>query len=139
MTVIRNDCYRIEEVGGWKYLILPKGLRIRITGESRWKGKQRRLEIFYNDLTGRWHAYQSVEVNQSRRTISPNKRAFVDLGAVNIITAWIEEEKQPIAFSGGPLLADWWYRTKKIACYQSIAKMVWIQRRESGNTTANGS
>ena len=121
MTVIRNDCYRIEEVRGKKWLILPKGLRIRITGEIRWRGKQGRLEIFYDD--GRWYAYQSVEVNQPRRTISPVK-AFVDLGVVNIITAWIEGEKQPIAFSGKPLLADWWYWSKKIAHYQSIAKKV---------------
>jgi len=124
MTVIRNDCYRIEEVRGKKYLVLPKGLRIRITGEIKWRGKKGRLEIFYDDLTGRWYAYQSVEVNQSRRTISPEKRAFVDLGVINIITAWIEGEKQPIAFSGKPLLADWWYLTKKIAYYQSIAKKV---------------
>ncbi len=122
MTVIRNDCYRIEEVGGKKWLVLPKGLRIRITGEIRWRGKQGRLEIFYDDLTGRWYAYQSVEVNQPS-AISPVK-AFVDLGVINIITAWIEGEKQPIAFSGKPLLADWWYWTKKIAHYQSIAKKV---------------
>jgi len=50
--------------------------------------------------------------------------AFVDLGVINIITAWIEGERQPIAFSGKPLLADWWYWTKKIAYYQSIAKRV---------------
>jgi len=124
MTVIRNDCYRIEEVGGKTWLILPKGLRIRITGEIKWRGKQERLEIIYDDLTGRWYAYQSVEVNQPRRTISPEKRAFVDLGVINITTAWIEGEKQPIAFSGKPLLADWWYWTKKIAHYQSIAKKV---------------
>jgi len=49
MTVIRND-YRIEEVGNKKWLVLPKGLGIRITGEIKWKGKQGRLEIFY-DLT----------------------------------------------------------------------------------------
>jgi len=123
MTVIRNDCYRIEEVGNKKYLILPKGLRIRITGEIKWREKRGRLEIFYDDLTGRWYAYQSVEVDQPSAT-SPEKRAFVDLGVVNIITAWIEGERQPIAFSGKPLLADWWYWTKKIAHYQSIAKKV---------------
>ena len=124
MTVIRNDCYRIEEVKGKKYLVLPKGLKIRITGEIRWRGKQGGLEIFFDDLTGRWYAYQSVEVNlQSRRITSPVK-AFVDLGVVNIITAWIEGEKQAIAFSGKSLLADWWYWTKKISHYQSIAMKV---------------
>ncbi len=124
MTVIRrNDCYRIEEVRGKKWLVLPKGLKVRITGEIKWRGKQGRLEIFYDDLTGRWYAYQSVEVNQPS-AISPEKRAFVDLGVINVITAWIEGEKQPIAFSGKPLLAHWWYWTKKIAHYQSIAKKV---------------
>ena len=67
-------------------MFLPKGLRIRITGEIKWRGKQGRLEIFYDDLTGRWYAYQSVEVDQPRRTISL-KRAFVDLGVINILTA----------------------------------------------------
>jgi len=52
MTVIRNDCYRIEEVGGKKWLIF-RGLRIKITGEIKWRGKQGRLEIFYDDLMGR--------------------------------------------------------------------------------------
>ena len=122
MTVIRNDCYKIEEDGNKKWLVLPKGLRIRITGEIKWKGKQGRLEIFYDDLTGRWYAYQSVEVNQPSATSPSRKRAFVDLGVVNIITAWIEGERQLIAFSGKPLLADWWYLTRKIAHYQSIAK-----------------
>jgi len=120
MTVIRNDCYRIEEVGNQKWLIF-RGLKIRITGEIKWRGKQGRLEIFYDDLTGRWYAYQSVEVNQPSAT-SPEKRAFVDLGVINIITAWIEGERRTIAFSGKPLLADWWYWTRKIAYYQSIAK-----------------
>ncbi len=121
MTIIRSDCYRIEEVGNKKYLVLPKGLRIRTAGEIKWRGKQGRLEIFYDDLAGRWYAYQSVEVDQPSAT-SPEKRAFVDLGVVNIITAWIEGERRTIAFSGKPLLADWWYLTRKIAHYQSIAK-----------------
>jgi putative transposase len=121
MTVIRNDCYRIEEVGGKKWLVF-RGLKIRITGEIKWRGKQGRLEIHYDDLTGRWYAYQSVEVNQPRRATS--LKAFVDLGIINVITAWIEGEKQPIAFSGKPLLADWWYWTKKISRYQSQLKRV---------------
>jgi len=86
MVVIRNECYRIEKVNGKKRLVLPKGLRIRITGEIRWRGKQGRLEIHYDNLTGRWYVYQSVEVDQPRHTTSP-KRASIDLGVINIITA----------------------------------------------------
>lgn len=121
MTAIRNDCYRTEEVNGKKWLVF-RGLRIRITGSIRRRGKQGRLEIFYDDLTGRWYVYQSVEVSQPRTT-SP-KKAFIDVGVINIITAWIEGEKQAIAFSGKPLLSGWWYWTKKIAKHQSQLKKV---------------
>ncbi|MDF2956356.1 MAG: Transposase [Candidatus Alkanophagales archaeon MCA70_species_2] len=121
LTVIRNDCYRIVEVGNKKWLVF-RGLRIRITGDIRWRGKQGRLEIHYDDLTGRWYALQSVEVSVNRAESA--KRAYADLGVVNIITGWVEGERQCIAFSGKPLLADWWYWTKKISRCQSQLKRV---------------
>jgi len=125
MTVIRNDLYKVEEDGKKKRLVLPKGLRVGVTGSIRWRGKQGRLEIFYDDLTGRWYAHQSVEVDQPRHTTSPTSRkVFVDLGVANIITAWIEGEKQSIAFSGKPLFADWWYWNHKISEHQSELKRV---------------
>jgi len=123
MTVIRNDIYRIEEERKKKWLVLPKGLRVGVTGSIRWRGKQGRLEIFYDDLTGRWYAHQSVEIDQPRHTISPRK-AFVDLGVMNIITAWIEGERQSMAFSGKSLLSDWWYWNHKISEHQSELKRV---------------
>ena len=126
MTVIRNDLYRIEEEGKKKCLVLPKGLKkIKATGSIRWKGKRGRLEIFYDDLTGRWYAHQSVEVDQPRHTIPPTStKAFVDLGVTNIITAWIEGERRCVAFSGKPLLSDWWYWSRKISEHQSELKRV---------------
>ena len=122
MTVFRNDSYRIEEADGEKWLVLPRGLRIRITGETKWKGKQCRLEIYYDDLTCRWYALQPVEVEIEE--VESNKRAYADLGVVDIITAWIEGERQVIAFSGKSLLSDWWYWNKKIAEHQSQLKRV---------------
>jgi len=122
MTVIRNDRYRIEEVDGEKWLVLPKGLRVRITGEVKWKGKQGRLEIYYDDLTGRWYALQSVEAEID--CVESAKRAYADLGVVNIITAWIEDERRCVAFSGKQLLSDWWYWTEKISEHQSELKRV---------------
>lgn len=83
MTVIRNDYYRIEEVRGKKYLVLPKGLKVRVTGNIKWRGKQGRLEIHYDELTGRWYALQSVEVEIDE--VKSTKRT--DLGVINIITA----------------------------------------------------
>ena len=46
--LIRNDCY---ELGGG-VLKLPFGLKIRWKGENRWKGKQGRLEIIYDEPRG---------------------------------------------------------------------------------------
>jgi len=127
MTVLRCNTYKIIEENGRRYLIiLPRrlGLKIRVAGSFRWHGKQGRLEIYYDKLTGRWYGRQSITaIIQPRHTISP-RRAFVDLGVINIITAWIEGDVEPIAFSGRPLLADWYYWTNKISYYQSLAKKV---------------
>jgi len=127
MTIVGNKAYKIIEENGRKFLVIsPKrlGLKIRITGSFKWNGKQGRLEIYYDELEGRWYGHQSISVIiQPRHTIPP-RRAFVDLGVINIITSWIEGDIQPIAFSGRPLLADWYYWTNKISYYQSIAKKV---------------
>jgi len=127
MTVLRCDTYKIIEESGIRYLIiLPRrlGLKIRVAGSFRWHGKQGRLEIYYDELTGGWYGHQSITVEiQPRHTTSP-RRAFVDLGIINIITSWIEDEIQPIAFSGRPLLADWYYWTNRISYYQSLAEKI---------------
>jgi len=122
MTVIRSDSYRISEVGNRKYLEF-RGLKIRMTGEFRWRGKQGRLQILYDDVSRKWYAFQSVSVSRPN-TVSTGKKAFVDLGIINIITAWIEGEKQTVAYSGKPLLAEWWYWSNKIIKCQSELKRV---------------
>jgi len=127
MTVLRCNTYKIIEESGIRYLIiLPRrlGLKIRVTGSFKWHGKKGRLEIYYDELEGGWYGRQSISVIiQPRHTTSP-RRAFVDLGVINIITSWIEDDMQPIAFSGRPLLADWYYWSNRISYYQSIAKKV---------------
>jgi len=127
MTIVGNKAYKIVEENGRKFLVIsPRrlGLKIRVAGSFKWSGKQGRLEIYYDELMGRWYGRQSISVIiQPRHTTSP-RRAFVDLGVVNIIVAWIEDNIQPIAFSGRPLLADWHYWSNKISYYQSIAKRV---------------
>ena len=122
MTIIRNDRYRIERNSkGKKYLIF-KGMRIRITGKAKWHGKQGQLEILYDDLTKSWYSHQTIEVEKPEA--KGYKKAFVDIGAICLITAWIENERQAIAFSGKPLLSDWWYWNKKIAQHQSLLKKI---------------
>ena len=112
MTVLRCDTYKIIKEGRRRYLIiLPRrlGLKIRVAGSFKWSGKQGRLEICYDELEGGWYGRQSITIIiQPRHTTSP-RRAFVDLGVINIIVAWIEGDLEPIAFSGRPLLADWYY------------------------------
>ncbi|RLG57601.1 MAG: transposase, partial [Candidatus Hydrothermarchaeota archaeon] len=114
--LIRNDCYSLSDV-----LKLPFGLKIRWKGKNRWRGKQGRLEIVYDDLSKSWYAFQPVEVQPLHQPIG-NKKAYCDLGVVNLITAWIEGDKRATIYSGRTLLADWWYWTKKIAEHQSELK-----------------
>jgi len=127
MTLIKYNTYKIINENGRKFLIIaPRrlGLKIRVAGSFKWHGKQGRLEIYYDELTGRWYGHQSVFVDIRPKHTIPPRRAFVDLGVVNIIVAWIEDDSEPIAFSGRPLLADWHYWSNKISYYQSIAKKV---------------
>ncbi|MGC8935856.1 MAG: transposase [Candidatus Methanomethylicaceae archaeon] len=53
-----------------------------------------------------------------------NKPLYIDLGVVNLATVWPEGLKKPTAFSGGTLLSDWWYWTRRISKEQSrVAKI----------------
>jgi len=112
--VVRNDCYRLE--GG--FLHLPKGLRLKIKGDFKWHGEQRRLEIIYDDVDEVWRGFMTVKVEEPPKR-GGSKPLYIDLGVINLATVWFEGLKQPIAFSGRAVLADWWYWTKKIAKEQS--------------------
>jgi len=127
MTIIKYNTYKIINENGRRFLIIsPRrlGIKIRVAGSFKWNGKQGRLEIYYDELKGGWYGRQSVFVYIRPKHTNPPRRAFVDLGVVNIITSWIEDDIQPIAFSGRPLLADWYYWSNKISYCQSIAKKV---------------
>jgi putative transposase len=113
-TVIRTDCYTIKG----RYLYLPKKLTLKLNGHQRWEGTQGRLELRYDELSGRWYASQPVEctpLHQPRGT----KKAYIDLGVLNLLTIYTEGDKQAIICSGRPLLSEWWYWTKRIADHQS--------------------
>jgi putative transposase len=126
--IVRNDCYKVID----GYLYLPNGIKLRYKGSIRWKGKQGRLEIFYDRVDKVWRGFMSVNVNidSSPRESLTNKsnkttrRLYIDLGVVNIATVWYEGLKQPVAFSGRRLLADWWYWSRRISEEQSrLAKI----------------
>jgi putative transposase len=127
--IVRNDCYKVID----GYLYLPNGIRLRYKGNIRWKGKQGRLEIFYDTVDKVWRGFMSVNVNidsspRVRESLTnksnKTKRLYIDLGVVNIATVWYEGLKQPVAFSGRRLLADWWYWSRRISEEQSrLAKI----------------
>lgn len=113
-TLVRTDSYRIND----RQLILPKKLSVKINGDQRWNGKQGRLEIYYDHLSKRWYAYMPVECEVPHQPIG-DKKAYVDLGVINIITSHTEGDNRATIYSGRPLLSDWWYWNEKIANHQS--------------------
>ena len=124
--IVRNDCYKVID----GYLYLPNGIRLRYKGNIRWNGKQGRLEIFYDRVDKVWRGFMSVNVNidsspRVRESLiddsnKTTKRLYIDLGVRCLATVWYEGLKQPIAFSGRRLLADWWYwSSRRIAEEQS--------------------
>jgi len=61
-----------------------------------------------------------VEKPLHQPTADKKKKAYADLGIINIITSWIEKEKRPEIYSGRSVLSDWWYWNGKIGKHQSI-------------------
>jgi len=109
--IIRKDCYKIDD----EYIYLPRGLKLKYKGKLKWKG---RLEIVYDDVDEVWRGFMVAEIEKPPAR-GGNKPLYIDLGVINLATVWFEGLKQPIAFSGRAVLADWWYWTGKIAKEQS--------------------
>ncbi|MFN3622401.1 MAG: transposase, partial [Nitrososphaerales archaeon] len=115
-VIIRNDCYRVDDE--YLYLHLPKGLRLRYKGGLRWHGRQGRLEVVYDDAHEVWRGFMAVNVERPPIR-GGNKPLYIDLGVINLAAVWFEGLKQPVAYSGRAVLADWRYWTKRIAKMQS--------------------
>jgi putative transposase len=112
--IVRNDCYRVDG----EYMYLPKGLKLRYKGLLKWRGRQGRLEIIYDGVDCVWRGFISVKVGKPPKR-GGSKPLYIDLGVKNLATVWYDGLRQPIAFSGGAVLSDWWYWTRKIAGEQS--------------------
>jgi len=112
--IVRSDCYKIDD----EYLYLPKGLKLEYKGKLKWRGKQARLEIIYDEVDKVWRGFMTVKVEEPPLK-GDGKPLYIDIGVVNLATIWYEGLKQPITFSGRALLADWWYWTRQIAKEQS--------------------
>ena len=117
--LVRLDSYSL----GRKYVKLPRRLKVRWKGKNRWEGKQGRLEIVYDELEGQWVCSMPVEAEPLHQP-KGNKRAYIDLGILNLITGWIEGEERPVIYSGRSILSDWWYWTEQIArCQEELDKI----------------
>jgi putative transposase len=80
----------------------------------KWRGRQGRLEIIYDGVDGVWRGFMAVKVGKPPKR-GGSKPLYIDLGVKNLATVWYDGLRQPIAFSGGAVLSDWWYWTGKIA------------------------
>lgn len=118
VIVLRNDCYSIK--GDRIRIPLSKKLKkrfgnlvVKFKGKLRWRGKQKRMEIVYDDLDKKWYAHQSVEAKPLHQP-KGDKIVSVDVGVVNLIAS-----SDGDIYSGRAVMSDWVYWTKKIAKYQS--------------------
>ena len=119
LILIRCNCYKFDK----KILRLPKKLTIEWKGQPRWLCWKRQglLTIIYDTLKAKWFAHQLVEVEQPHQPLS-QKRAYIDLGVINMLTIAIDGERTTKAYSGRPALADWWYLSHQINKLKALAK-----------------
>lgn len=68
--IVRNDCCRLKN----GFLHFPKALKLRYKGKLKWKGKQGRLEIIYDDVDEVWRALWQLRLRSlpEEETTSPS-------------------------------------------------------------------
>ncbi len=117
LILIRCDCYRLE-AGALK---LPKKLKIKWKGKPKWNGwvRQGLLTLIYDSVRQKWYARQAVEVESPHQPLS-SRRAYVDLGVLELLTVVVDGERQALAYSGRRALADWWYLSHRIDGLKSV-------------------
>jgi putative transposase len=115
IVIVRNDRYEVDEENRTIYLKDFK-LALKFKGKLRWRGKQGRLEIIYNEARRSWYAHIPVEV-QSNAKPKGSLRASVDLGIVNLATVYVEDGSWYV-FKGGSVLSQYEYYSRRIAVAQ---------------------
>ena len=118
IIIIRNDRYEVDEENRVIYLKDFK-LALRFKGRLKWRGKQGRLEIIYDDARRSWYAHIPVEVENVVSNVGGSLRASVDLGIVNLATVYVEDGTWYI-FKGGSVLSRYEYYSKKISRVQKV-------------------
>jgi putative transposase len=115
MVIIRNDRYELDEENRTIHLKDFK-LTLKFKGKLKWRGKQGRLEIIYNEARRSWYAYIPMDVESNAKPVS-GMRASVDLGIINLATVYFEDGRWYV-FKGGSVLSRYEYYSKRIAVVQ---------------------
>jgi putative transposase len=112
---VRNDGWSAGEDG----ISVGRDTRVPYQCGDLWMGRQGRLEVRRDELSGKWYAHIPVEVPwEPPSRINAGKKASLDVGVCNLAALYVEGER-PTIFSGRGVISDWVYHTKKIAAEQS--------------------
>ncbi|WP_255171239.1 RNA-guided endonuclease InsQ/TnpB family protein [Natrononativus amylolyticus] len=129
-TYVRNDQYTLE-LGKRSRLEIPVGkelkakydhtgrLRLEVAGIPKWDGKQGRLELYYDEASDQFRAFQPVTIDTSRQD-SPlaDETAALDIGANNIVACTTATGQQYL-YEGRGLFERFRETTREIARLQS--------------------
>ncbi len=133
-TYIRNTSYSVEW-GEYSRLEILVGqdlkkeyglghqerLRLGVRGEPNWKeyDKQGRLELYYDDVTETFRAFQPVTIATSRLAQPlADESAALDIGANNIVACTVSTGEQYL-YEGRDLFKQFRETTQRIAELQS--------------------
>ncbi|WP_224333754.1 RNA-guided endonuclease InsQ/TnpB family protein [Haloprofundus halobius] len=131
-TYIRNDQYTLE-MGDRSRLEIPVGkelkekyglgyterLRLEVAGVPKWDGKQGRLELYYDETTAQFRAFQPVIVDDSRLDAPlASEEAALDIGANNLVACTTTTGQQYL-YHGRILFDQFRDTTREIARLQS--------------------
>jgi putative transposase len=117
IVLMRNDRHVVGETEQTIYIKDFK-LSLKFKGRLKWRGKQGRLEVRYNDARRAWYAYIPVEVENNVKA-EGGLRASVDLSIVNLATVYVEDGTWYL-FKGGGVLARYEHYSKKMASTQKL-------------------
>jgi len=96
-------------------------LRLEVSGEPRWAGKQGRLEIAYDEVDDTFRAFQPVTVDDSQLEIplaDSSEAAALDIGVNNLVACTTTTGHQYL-YEGRDLFAEFREATERMAYYQS--------------------
>ena len=131
-TYIRNDQYTLE-MGDRSRLEIPVGkrlkekyglgyterLRLEVAGVPKWDGKQGRLELYYDESSNQFRAFQPVTVDDSRLDVPlASEEAALDIGANNLVACTTTTGSQYL-YEGRGLFEQFRETTREIARLQS--------------------